>query len=29
LLIIEVFQPGCEPKHRPSSAPRVVRIHTS
>jgi hypothetical protein len=29
MLIIEVFQPGCEPKHRPSSAPRVVRIDTS
>jgi hypothetical protein len=29
MLIIEVFEPGCEPKHRPSSAPRVVRIHTS
>ena len=29
MLIIEFFEPGCEPKHRPSSAPRVVRIDTS
>jgi putative transposase len=29
MLIIEFFQPGCEPKHRPSSAPRLVRIDTS
>jgi hypothetical protein len=29
LLIIEFFQPGCEPKHRPSSTPPVGRIDTS
>ena len=29
MLIIEIFAPGCEPKHRPSSTPPVVRIDTS
>jgi hypothetical protein len=29
MLIIEFFEPGCEPKNRPSSTPRVVRIDTS
>jgi hypothetical protein len=26
MLIIEFFEPGCERKHQPSSAPPVVRI---
>jgi hypothetical protein len=29
MLIIEIFAPGCEPKHRPSSTAPVVRIDTS
>jgi len=29
MLIIEIFAPGCELKHRPSSIPLVVRIDTS
>ena len=29
MLIIETFARGCEPKHRPSPAPVVVRIDTS
>ena len=29
LLIIETFAPGCEPRHRPSSTPPMVRIDTS
>ena len=29
MLIIETFARGCEPKHRPSPAPLVVRIDTS
>jgi Putative transposase len=29
MFIIEFFEPGCEPKHRPSSRPPVVRIDTS
>jgi hypothetical protein len=29
MLIIETFAPGCEPRHRPSSTPPVVRIDTS
>ena len=29
MLIIEFFQPGCEPTHRPSSPRPVVRIDTS
>jgi hypothetical protein len=29
MLIIEIFAPGCGPKHRPNSTPPVVRIDTS
>ena len=29
MIIIETFAPGCEPKHRPTSAPAVIRIDTS
>ena len=29
MLIIETFAPGCEPRHRPSSTPPMVRIDTS
>ena len=29
MLIIEFFEPGCEPKNQPSSPPPVVRIDTS
>jgi len=29
MLIIEFFEPGCEPKHRPSPTPLVVKIDTS
>jgi hypothetical protein len=29
MIIIETFARGCEPKHRPTSAPAVVRIDTS
>jgi hypothetical protein len=29
MLIIETFAPGCEPKYRPTTAPRVIRIDTS
>jgi hypothetical protein len=29
MLIIETFAPGCEPKYRPTAAPRVIRIDTS
>ena len=29
MLIIEFFKPGCEPKHRPSPTPLVVKIDTS
>ena len=29
MLIIEFFEPGCEPKHQPSPAPPVVKIDTS
>ena len=29
MLIIETFARGCEPQHRPSPAPLVVRIDTS
>jgi hypothetical protein len=29
MLIVETFAPGCEPRHRPSSTPPVVRIDTS
>src|SRR5262249_47639578 len=29
MLIIAFFEPGCEPTHRPSSPPLVVRIDTS
>jgi hypothetical protein len=29
MIILETFAPGCEPKHRPTSAPAVIRIDTS
>ena len=29
MLIIETFERGCEPKHRPTPAPAVIRIDTS
>jgi hypothetical protein len=29
MFIIEFFEPGCEPKHRPSQTPLVVNIDTS
>ena len=29
MIIIEVFEPGCEPKNRPTSAQAAIRIDTS
>jgi hypothetical protein len=29
MLIIEFFEPGCEPNHRPTATPPAVRIDTS
>ena len=29
MLVIEIFAPGCEPKHRPTHRPPLIRIDTS
>ena len=29
MIVIETFARGCEPKHRPTSAPATIRIDTS
>ncbi len=29
MIIIETFERGCQPRHRPTSAPAVIRIDTS
>jgi hypothetical protein len=29
MVIIETFERGCEPRHRPSPAPALIRIDTS
>jgi Putative transposase/Transposase zinc-binding domain len=29
MIVIETFEPGCQPKHRPSPVPAVIRIDTS
>jgi len=29
VIVIETFEPGCEPNHRPTSAPAAIRIDTS
>ena len=29
MIIIETFEPGCQPRHRPSAPPVAIRIDTS
>jgi len=29
MIVIETFEPGCQPEHRPSPVPAVIRIDTS
>jgi hypothetical protein len=29
MIVIETFERGCEPKHRPTPAPAAIRIDTS